>query len=103
MNIRLTLPVRVVLPVAVLLTLVVGGRSRSRSRLPSQDRSDAGFPVTVPDEELKFVAASFDSIAFAVSRSGTYLPLIQLYSNTVNYPGQLSFAIQSYVGSPPSH
>jgi hypothetical protein len=46
------------------------------------------------------VAASFDSIAFDASRAGPYLPLIQLYSGTVNYPSQGSFRIQSYVGAP---
>ncbi len=48
----------------------------------------------------KAVAASFDSIAFDASRTGRYLPLIQLYTGTVNYPGQECFRIQSYVGSP---
>ncbi len=47
----------------------------------------------------KSVAASFDSIAFDVSRSGEFLPLVQLYANTVNYPGQGSFRLQSYVGA----
>ena len=47
----------------------------------------------------KSVAASFDSIAFDPSRSGQYLPLLQQYSGTINYPAQGSFRIQSYVGS----
>ena len=57
-------------------------------------------PAPYQMRNWKSVAASFDSIAFDVSRSGEYLPLIQLYSNTVNYPGQGSFRLQSYVGSP---
>lgn len=58
---------------------------------------DAPSPYLMRD--WKAVAASFDSIAFDPSRTGRYLPLIQLYSNTVNYPGEQSFRIQSYVGS----
>jgi hypothetical protein len=47
----------------------------------------------------KSVAASFDSIAFDPGRAGDYLPLVQVYSGAVNYPGQLSFRLQSYVGA----
>ncbi|HUI11364.1 MAG TPA: LamG-like jellyroll fold domain-containing protein [Bacteroidota bacterium] len=57
-------------------------------------------PAPYQMRNWKSVAAAFDSAAFDLMRSGQYLPLIQLYSNTVNYPSQESFRIQSYVGAP---
>jgi hypothetical protein len=47
----------------------------------------------------KQVALGYDSLVFNLNLSGQYLPLIRLNSSTVNYPGQTSFGLQSYVGS----
>ncbi|MCX6173137.1 MAG: T9SS type A sorting domain-containing protein [Ignavibacteriales bacterium] len=47
----------------------------------------------------KKVAAGYDSLVFNSSLSGQYLPLIFDINNTVNYPGQRSFGINSYVGT----
>jgi hypothetical protein len=46
----------------------------------------------------KAVATGYDSLAFDLSRSGTYLPLIFLNASTVNYPSQTSFGLHTYVG-----
>jgi hypothetical protein len=101
MNIRFTSPVRAILQVAVLLSFAPpGGESQQVAIGRIDQMPDSPTPYLM--RNWKSVAASFDSIAFDVSRSGQYLPLIQLYSNTVNYPGQGSFRIQSYVGSPGS-
>ncbi len=95
---RVTSPVRFALPVAVSLLLpTAGGLSQQVAVGRIDQMPDAPAPYLM--RNWKAVAASFDSIAFDVSRSGQYLPLIQVYSNTINYPGQGSFRIPSYVGS----
>jgi hypothetical protein len=92
---------RAVIPAAVLLAIPAAEGLSQQIAIDRIDQMpDAPAPYLMRD--WKSVAASFDSIAFDVSRSGQYLPLIQLYSNTVNYPAQGSFRIQSYVGSPGS-
>jgi hypothetical protein len=55
------------------------------------------FPYVMRD--WKKVARGYDSLVFNMNASGQYLPLASLYSNTVNYPGQQSFRLPSYVGS----
>jgi hypothetical protein len=50
--------------------------------------------------DWKKVAQGYDSLVFNLNATGLYLPFLSLYSNTVNYPGQGSFRLQSYVGSP---
>lgn len=49
--------------------------------------------------DWKKVAAGYDSLVFNSSLSGQYLPVIFNRDNTVNYPGQRSFGIHSYVGT----
>ena len=49
--------------------------------------------------DWKKVAAGYDSLVFNSSLNGQYLPLIFDLNNTVNYPGQRSFGINSYVGT----
>jgi hypothetical protein len=47
----------------------------------------------------KKVAAGYDSLVFNSSASGQYLPLIFDNNSTVNYLGQKSFGLHSYVGT----
>ncbi|MCX6142416.1 MAG: T9SS type A sorting domain-containing protein [Ignavibacteriales bacterium] len=58
------------------------------------------FPYFMRD--WKRVAKGYDSLVFNLNATGQYLPFLSLYSNTVNYPGQGSFRLPSYVGSPGS-
>ncbi len=91
---------RIFLPVAgAILSVLPAAECLSQQiAIPRIDQMpDAPSPYQM--RNWKGVAASFDSIAFDPSRTGRYLPLIQLYTGTVNYPGQQSFRIQSYVGS----
>jgi hypothetical protein len=89
---------RAVLTCAIVFALPSGDVSSQQISIGRIDAMpDAPAPYLM--RNWKAVAASFDSIAFDASRTGRYLPLIQLYSNTVNYPGQQSFRIQSYAGS----
>jgi hypothetical protein len=99
MKIRFTSPVCAVLPI-LLAFAPAGGLSQQVAISRIDQMPDSPAPYLM--RNWKSVAASFDSIAFDDSRPGLYLPLIRRYSNTVNYPGQESFRIQSYVGSPGS-
>lgn len=47
----------------------------------------------------RHVALGFDSLVFDLSRTGQYLPVAWLNSNTVNYPAHPSLGIHSYVGT----
>jgi hypothetical protein len=47
----------------------------------------------------KNVALGYDSLVFDLNRTGQYLPLVQIFKNTINYPNHNSFGLQSYVGT----
>ena len=47
----------------------------------------------------KAVARGYDSLAFDLTRTGTYLPLVRIYANTVNYPSHQSFGLHTVVGT----
>jgi hypothetical protein len=53
--------------------------------------------------DWKSVARGYDSLVFNTDLQGEYLPLSQTYTASVNYPGQTSFGLQSYVGAPLGH
>ncbi|KAA3660986.1 MAG: T9SS C-terminal target domain-containing protein [Calditrichaeota bacterium] len=45
------------------------------------------------------VAAGYDSLVFDLNQTGSYLPLIRINTNTINYPNHESVALHSYVGT----
>jgi hypothetical protein len=45
------------------------------------------------------VAARYDSFVYDVNHAGQYLPLITIQPSGVNYPGNTSFGMHSYVGT----
>ena len=47
----------------------------------------------------KNVALGYDSLVFDLSRTGQYLPLVWLKTNTVNYPNHSSFGLNTVVGT----
>ena len=47
----------------------------------------------------KKVAQQYDSILFNQNLSGTYLPLVEINQNGINYPALGNFVLPSYVGS----
>ena len=53
--------------------------------------------------DWKKVARGYDSLVFNSALTGQYLPLSKTYMASVNYPGQTSFGLQSYVGSSLGH
>lgn len=49
--------------------------------------------------DWKQVARGYDSVVFDFTRTGTYLPVGRVITNTVNYPAHNSFGLHSYVGT----
>src|SRR3989442_2722811 len=47
----------------------------------------------------KEVARQYDSLVFDFNRTGTYLPLVWLNTNTGNYPQHPSFGLYTVVGT----
>lgn len=56
-------------------------------------------PAPYQMRDWKMVAKGYDSLAYDFSATGDYLPLIYFNNSTVNYPGQQSFGLHSYVGT----
>ncbi len=46
------------------------------------------------------VALGYDSLVFDLGRSGDYLPLVWINTNTTNYPAHSSFGLHTVVGTP---
>jgi len=57
------------------------------------------LPTPYVMRDWKKTTAGYDSLVFNSTLNGLYLPLIFNLNNTVNYPAQGSFGIQSYVGT----
>ena len=57
------------------------------------------LPTPYVMRDWRKTAAGYDSLVFNSTLNGLYLPLIFDLNNTVNYPDQRSFGIQSYVGT----
>ena len=49
--------------------------------------------------DWKAVAKGYDSLVFNPQLTGTYLPLISFYNNTINYPQHGSFKLNTVVGT----
>lgn len=56
-------------------------------------------PTPYVMRDWKEVARGYDSIAYSLNASGTYLPLIKIQNDAVNYPGEQFFSLDSYVGT----
>lgn len=56
-------------------------------------------PVPYQMRNWKKVAQGYDSLVFNFNLTGTYLPLVWINSNTVNYPSQNSFGLNTVVGT----
>ncbi|MFA4839575.1 MAG: laminin G, partial [Candidatus Neomarinimicrobiota bacterium] len=50
--------------------------------------------------DWKQVALGYDSLVFDLTRTGQYLPLIWINTNTINYPNHSSFGLHTVVGTP---
>src|SRR6188768_3871011 len=45
------------------------------------------------------VAQGYDSLAYDITKSGEYLPLVFIRSKGINYPDRGSFGLDTYVGT----
>ncbi len=48
----------------------------------------------------KQVTLDYDDLVFDLDRTGQYLPLVWINTNTINYPGHNSFGLHTVVGTP---
>ena len=57
------------------------------------------FPQPYEMRDWKRIAQEYDSLVYNENFSGEYLPLIENFENSVNYPGFPSFGLHTYVGT----
>jgi len=57
------------------------------------------MPAPYQMRDWKQVALGYDSLVFNFSASGTYLPLVWLNTNTINYPQHNSYGLHTVVGT----
>ena len=50
--------------------------------------------------DWKQVALGYDNLVFDLTKTGTYLPLVWINNNTINYPNHSSFGLHTVVGTP---
>lgn len=73
----------------------------ARAQQITIDRIEA-MPALPADYHLRDwdrVTTGYDSLVFDPNRTGTYFPLVGLYSGTTNYPDHGAFGLETYVGS----
>ena len=56
-------------------------------------------PVNYQMRDWKKVALGYDSLVFNKNLTGEYLPLVSFSTNSINYPGNNWFWLQTVVGS----
>src|SRR5512146_1692134 len=79
------------------LIMAAGARSQQIS-IPRIDQMP-NRPAPYLMRDWKSVARGYDSLVFDLNRTGTYLPLVWLNANTVNYPAHGSFGLHTVVGT----
>ncbi|MEW6509876.1 MAG: LamG-like jellyroll fold domain-containing protein [Bacteroidota bacterium] len=84
-----------ILGLAMAATTVAASQQITVSRIEQMPNLPAPYQM----RDWKRVARGYDSLVFDLSRTGTYLPLIRVYSNTINYPGHNSFGLHTVVGT----
>ncbi len=57
------------------------------------------LPSPYEMRDWKTVALQYDSLVYNFDAAGEHLPLIRRITNTINYPGQESFGLHTYVGT----
>ena len=57
------------------------------------------FPQPFEMRDWSKVASSYDSLVYNETLTGDYLPLVEMFTQTVNYPAHPSFGLHSYVGT----
>jgi hypothetical protein len=57
------------------------------------------FPTPYQMRNWKNVTLGYDSLIFDLTKTGQYLPVISLVQNTINYPNQNSFKLNTFIGT----
>ena len=57
------------------------------------------YPQPYEMRDWKRIAQAYDSLVYNELLSGQYLPLIEIFEQTLNYPDHNSFGLHSYVGT----
>lgn len=58
------------------------------------------MPQPYEMRDWRSVTLAYDSLVFDLRREGTYLPLVWINPNTINYPDSPSFGLHTVVGTP---
>ncbi|MBN2601667.1 MAG: laminin G, partial [Candidatus Marinimicrobia bacterium] len=80
----------------VLIVTVIYGEQININRVEQMPN----LPQPYLMRDWRQVTLDYDSLVFDLERSGQYLPLIWINTNTINYPNHNSFGLHTVVGTP---
>jgi len=84
-----------VIVISMVLVSIVSAQQITINRIEQMPNTPSPYLM----RDWKQVARGYDSLVFDFNRTGTYLPLGRIVTNTVNYPNHNSFGLHSYVGT----
>jgi hypothetical protein len=86
----------------ILLTLFLPGISFALAQQTAIPRVEQmpNLPHPYLMRDWKKVTSDYDNLVFDVDRTGEYLPLVWINTNTINYPNHNSFGLHTVVGTP---
>src|ERR1041385_4466467 len=84
--------------ILTLLMVVLAEASAQQVAVPRIEQMP-NLPSPYLMRDWKEVARGYDSLVFDFNRNGTYLPLVWLNTNPVNYPSHNSFGLHTVVGT----
>ncbi len=84
---------------AIILLAAAGLTAHAQQIAVSRIDQMPNAPSPYAMRNWKAVARGYDSLVFDLSRTGTYLPLVRVYANTVNYPAHPGFGLHTVVGT----
>ncbi len=84
---------------AISLIMIMPAKNYSQQiSIPRIDQMP-DLPTPYMMRDWKKVAAGYDSLVFNPNLTGTYLPLIWINNNSINYPGSTQFGLHTVVGT----
>ncbi|MFA4839576.1 MAG: hypothetical protein WC703_08885 [Candidatus Neomarinimicrobiota bacterium] len=84
----------------VLFMGIVMARGYSQQISISRVEQMPNLPSPYLMRDWKQVAQGYDNLVFDLTRTGQYLPLVWINTNTINYPSHSSFGLHTVVGTP---
>lgn len=82
----------------VFLVMISASIAGQQIDIPRVDQMP-DFPQPYEMRDWADVARRYDSLVYDLDLEGTYLPLIEIFDQPVNYPEQEAFGLHSYVGT----